>query len=197
VTTPQAEPASGASSGPDGPRHRLRWVLVAGLAWAAASTLATALAAAVAGHQADLALQPVELALRAGVLLGAPCVGAVLAAVVVPRGGGNPAVVAVGVGVPAGPLLVLRLDRIFEFGAAPALLTVGVLAAWGLVGAALAAGWWARPSRRVERTALPRLAADQPDPPPAASPRPEPSAAGPLEAGGPGTPAAGPPERRR
>jgi hypothetical protein len=82
-------------------------------------------------------------------------VGAVLAAMVVPRGGGRWAVVAVGVGVPVGPLLVLRLDRLREFGVAPALLTVGVLAAWGAVGAALAAGWWARPTRRVQHTDLP------------------------------------------
>jgi hypothetical protein len=135
----------------------VRWVVVAGLAGAAASTLATALAAAVAGRQADLALQPVELALRVGLLLAAPCVGAVLAAMVVPRGGGRLAVVAVGVGVPAGPLLVLRLDRLREFGLAPTLLAVGVLAAWGAVGAALAAGWWARPPRGVQRTDLPGL----------------------------------------
>jgi hypothetical protein len=82
-------------------------------------------------------------------------VGAVLAAMVVPRGGGRWAAVAVGVGVPAGPLLVLRLDRLREFGVAPALLTVGVLAAWGAVGATLAAAWWARPTRRVQRTDLP------------------------------------------
>jgi hypothetical protein len=128
---------------------------VAGLAGAAASTLATALAAAVAGRQADLALQPVELALRVGLLLGAPCVGAVLAALVVPRGGGRWAVIAVGLGVPVGPLLVLRLDRMGEFGLAPSLLTAGVMVAWGVVGAALAAGWWARPGRGVQRTDLP------------------------------------------
>jgi hypothetical protein len=148
----------------------VRWLLVAGLAGAAASTLATALAAAVAGRQADLALQPVELALRVGLLLAAPCVGAVLAAMVVPRGGGRLAVVAVGVGVPAGPLLVLRLDRLREFGLAPTLLAVGVLAAWGAVGAALAAGWWARPPRRVQRSDLPALDAvlppSTPGPPP-------------------------------
>jgi hypothetical protein len=145
-----------AAAGPAGRRAAIRWTVAAGLAGAAGSTLATALAAAVAGRQADLALQPVELALRVGLLLGAPCVGAVLAAMVVPRGGGRPAVIAVGVGVPVGPLLVLRLDRLREFGLAPALLTVGVLAAWGAVGAALAAGWWARPTRRVvQHTDLP------------------------------------------
>jgi hypothetical protein len=150
---------SGVSStlppGPDGARPGWRWPLLAGLAGAAASTLATALAAAVAGRQADLALQPVELALRVGLLLGAPCVGAVLAALVVPRGGGRWAVIAVGLGVPVGPLLVLRLDRMGEFGLAPSLLTAGVMAAWGVVGAALAAGWWSRPGRGVQRTDLP------------------------------------------
>jgi hypothetical protein len=140
----------------DGPGHRgWRWAVAAGLAGVAASTLATALAAAVAGRQSDLALQPVELALRVGLLLVAPCVGAVVAAVVVPGGGGRLAAVAVGLGVPLGPLLVLRLDRVREFGLTTALLTVGVMVAWGVVGAALAAGWWARPGRRVERTDLP------------------------------------------
>jgi hypothetical protein len=136
-------------------------VVAAGLAAVAASTLATAMAAAVAGRQSDLALQPVELALRVGLLLGAPCVGAVLAAVVVPARGARLAVVAVGLGVPLGPLLVLRLDRVRDFGLASSLLTVGVMVAWGVVGAALAAGWWARPARRVERTDLP-LAPEDP-----------------------------------
>jgi hypothetical protein len=135
--------------------------VAAGLAAVAASTLATAMAAGVAGRQSDLALQPVELALRVGLLLGAPCVGAVLAAVVVPARGARLAVVAVGLGVPLGPLLVLRLDRMRDFGLASSLLTVGVMVAWGVVGAALAAGWWARPARRVERTDLP-LAPEDP-----------------------------------
>jgi hypothetical protein len=139
-----------------GPRRGWPWAVAAGLAGVAASTLATALAAAVAGRQSDLALQPVELALRVGLLLVAPCVGAVLAAVVVPKGGGRLAAVAVGLGVPLGPLLVLRLDRVRDFGLASSLLTAGVMVAWGVVGAALAAGWWARPGRRqVERTDLP------------------------------------------
>jgi hypothetical protein len=150
-----------------GRRAGWRWAVAAGLAGVAASTLATALAAAVAGRQSDLALEPVELALRIALLLVAPCVGAVLAAVVVPvRSGGRPAVVAVGLGVPIGPLLVLRLDRVRDFGLTSSLLTVGVLLAWGVVGAALAAGWWARPGRRVERTDLPlvppRLAEPEP-----------------------------------
>jgi hypothetical protein len=149
-------------------RRGWRWAVAAFLAGVAASTLATALAAAVAGRQSDLALQPVELALRVALLLVAPCVGAVLAAVVVPArpagaptpaGGSRLAVVAVGIAVPFGPLLVLRLDRMRDYGWAAALLTVGVMVAWGMVGAALAAGWWARPGRQVQRTDLP-LAAD-------------------------------------
>ena len=146
------------SSEEPGRRRGWRWAVLAFLAGVAASTLTTALAAAVAGRQSDLALQPVELALRVALLLIAPCVGAVLAAVVVPVGrapGGWPAVVAVGLGVPVGPLLVLRLDQVRQFGLPTSLLTLGVLAAWGLVGAALAAGWWARPGRRVERSDLP------------------------------------------
>jgi hypothetical protein len=142
-------------------RRGWRWAVAAGLAAVAASTLATAMAAAVAGRQSDLALQPVELALRVALLLGAPCVGAVLAAVVVPARGARLAVVAVGLGVPLGPLLVLRLDRVRDFGLASSLLTVGVMVAWGVVGAALAAGWWARPARRIERTDLP-LAPEDP-----------------------------------
>ncbi|HEY6708248.1 MAG TPA: hypothetical protein VJB61_11735 [Actinomycetota bacterium] len=139
-------------------RRGWRWAVLALLAGVAASTLTTALAAAVAGRQSDLALQPVELALRVALLLIAPCVGAVLAAVVVPvgaAGGGRLAVAAVGLGVPVGPLVVLRLDQVRQFGLPSTLLTLGVLLAWGLVGAALAAGWWARPGRRVERTDLP------------------------------------------
>ena len=150
-----------------GPRRGWPWAVAAGLAGLAASTLATTLAAAVAGRQSDLALQPVELALRVGLLLVAPCVGAVLAAVVVPKGGGRLAVIAVGLGVPLGPLLVLRLDRVREFGLPSSLLTVGVLVAWGAVGAALAAGWWARPGRRVERTDLPLAASGLAEPTPA------------------------------
>jgi hypothetical protein len=158
---PDRSGRSGGSGGPPGwspGGSGWRWAVAAGLAAVAASTLATALAAAVAGRQSDLALEPVELALRVGLLLVAPCVGAVLAAVVLPvrlGGGGRLAVVAVGLGVPLGPLLVLRLDRVRDFGLASALLTVGVMVAWGVVGAALAAGWWARPTRRVERTDLP------------------------------------------
>jgi hypothetical protein len=165
---------------PDDAGHRRGWpwAVAAGLAGIAASTLATALAAAVAGRQSDLALQPVELALRVGLLLIAPCVGAVLAAVVVPRGGGRLAVVAIGLGVPIGPLLVLRLDRVRDFGLPSSLLTVGVMVAWGVVGAALAAGWWARPGRQVERTDLPVA-------PGLGGPRPEVTGpAGHLEASG-------------
>jgi hypothetical protein len=164
VIPPRPDQAgAGAAVEPAGRRPGPRWAVVAGLAGAAASTLATALAAAVAGRQSDLALRPVELALRVGLLLVAPCVGAVLAAMIVPRGGGRLAAVAVGLGVPVGPLLVLRLDRVRAFGLTSSLLTVGVMVAWGVVGAALAAGWWARPGRRVQRTELP-LPLPQPPP---------------------------------
>jgi hypothetical protein len=161
-------------------RSGWRWAVAAGLAGVAASTLTTALAAAVAGRHSDLALLPVERSLRVALLLVAPCVGAVLAAVVVParsggparspRGGGRSAVVAVGLGVPVGPLLVLRLDRVREFGLTSSLLTVGVLVAWGVIGAALAAGWWARPARLVERTDLPLARPELAEPPPVADP---------------------------
>jgi hypothetical protein len=125
------------------------------MAAAAASTLTTAGAAAAAGRQADLALRPVELALRVGLLLVAPCAGALLAAIMIPRGGGRPVLVAVGLGVPVGPLLVLRLDRMGEFGPVPIVLTVAVLVLWGVAGMLLAAGWWRRPYRGIQRTDLP------------------------------------------
>jgi hypothetical protein len=197
-----ASPPAGAGAvaeRPEGRRPGWRWLLVAFLAGAAASTLATAMAAAVAGRQADLALQPVELALRVGLLLVAPCVGAVLAAMVVPRGGGRLAVAAVGVGVPVGPLLVLRLDRLREFGVATSLLVVGALVAWGAVGAALAAGWWSRPGRRVQRTDLPGLDPAQPaGPPPTGLAQPslaQPAGPPPADLGeaGPARPVPGPP----
>jgi hypothetical protein len=137
---------------------RLAWTIAAGLGAAAASTLTTAGAAAAAGRQADLALQPIELALRVGLLLAAPCAGALLAAIAVPRGGGRSTLAAIGIGVPVGPLLVLRLDRMGEFGALPVLLTAAVLVLWGVAGALLAAGWWRRPDRMVGRTALPGAA---------------------------------------
>jgi len=86
-------------------------------------------------------------------------VGAMLAAVVIPRPSPEAiyrlAVVGIGLGVPFGPVLVLRLERVVEFGVATTLLTVGVLILWGLVGSVLAAGWWVRPPRWAERTELP------------------------------------------
>ena len=99
--------------------------------------------------------------------------------------------VAVGLGVPVGPLLVLRLDRVRDFGLASSLLTVGVLVAWGVVGAALAAGWWARPARRVERTDLPLARPGLAEPPRS---RTLPTIWRPAATPGPG---ARPPERRR
>jgi len=145
------------------------WPALAVPAGAAGSTLTTAVAAAVAGRQSDLALQPVELTLRVVLLLAAPCVGAMVAAVVIPRPSQEAiyrlAVVGIGLGVPFGPVLVLRLDRVVEFGVGTTVLTLGVLVAWGLVGSALAAGWWVRPSRWVERTELPGPELPGPEPP--------------------------------
>jgi hypothetical protein len=134
---------------------RVAWPVAAGLAAAAASTLTTAGAAAAAGRQADLALQPIELALRVGLLLAAPCAGALLAAIAVPKGGGRWPLAAIVIGVPIGPLLVLRLDRLGQFGVVPALLTAAVLVLWGIAGAMLASSWWRRPARTVDRSALP------------------------------------------
>ncbi len=153
---------------------RVLWPLAAGMAAAAASTLTTAAAAAAAGRQADLALRPIELALRVGLLLAAPCAGALLAAVVLPRGGGRPVLAAIGIGVPLGPLLVLRLDRMGEFGPLPIVLTGAVLVLWGLAGVVLVAGWWRRPGRTVERTALPGADPD---------PEPQPEVSDPPRAG--------------
>jgi hypothetical protein len=141
------------------PGRAALWPALAAPAGAAGSTLTTSLAAAVAGREADLALQPLELALRVALLLAAPCVGALVAALVLPRPE-PPAiarltVVGIGLGVPFGPVLALRLERVLEFGLGSIVLTLVVMAAWGLVGAALAAGWWARPERYAERTELP------------------------------------------
>lgn len=144
---------------------RIAWPVAAGLGAAAASTLCTAGAAAAAGREADLALQPIELALRVGLLLAAPCAGALLAAIAVPRGGGGRVTLAaIGIGVPVGPLLVLRLDRMSQFGAIPALLTVAVLVLWGIAGAMLASSWWRRPARGTERSELPGDDGDPPEP---------------------------------
>jgi hypothetical protein len=141
------------------PSRAALWPALAAPAGAAGSTLTTALAAAVAGREADLALQPLELALRVALLLVAPCLGALVAALVLPRPE-PPAiarltVVGVGLGVPVGPVLALRLERVLDFGLGSIVLTLLVMAAWAVVGAALAAGWWSRPERYTERTELP------------------------------------------
>jgi hypothetical protein len=140
---------------PSSRSSRVAWPVAAGLAAAAASTLTTAGAAAAAGRQADLALQPIELALRVGLLLAAPLAGALLAAIAIPKGGGRWTLAAIGLGVPIGPLLVLRLDRLGQFGVVPSLLTAAVLILWGIAGAMLASSWWRRPARTVDRSALP------------------------------------------
>ncbi len=149
-----------AAAVPVRPPRAALWPLLAVPAGAAGSTLTTAVAAAVAGREADLALQPLELALRVALLLAAPCVGALVAALVLPRPTGSPlvarlTVAGVGLGVPFGPLLVLRMERVLHFGIGAILLSLVVLLAWGMVGAVLAAGWWARPERYADRAELP------------------------------------------
>jgi hypothetical protein len=141
------------------PNRAALWPALAAPAGAAGSTLTTSLAAAVAGREADLALQPLELALRVALLLVAPCLGALVAALVLPRPE-PPAiarltVVGIGLGVPVGPVLALRLERVLEFGLGAIVLTLLVMVAWAVVGAALAASWWSRPERYSERTELP------------------------------------------
>ena len=72
----------------------------------------------MAGRQSDLALQPVELALRVGLLWSPPASAPSWPPWSCP-GRWRLAVVAVGLGVPIGPLLVLRLDRVRDFGLPP------------------------------------------------------------------------------
>jgi hypothetical protein len=121
------------------PRRGRRVSPLAGLlAGAAASTFATAVAAGVAGFQANRNLQPIEFTLRVGLLLAAPCIGAMLAILVLPRRAGPRPAWAIGAGVAVGPLLVLRMDRLLEYGPIPAAAGIGALVAWVVAGAAVA-----------------------------------------------------------
>ena len=125
------------------------------VAGAAASIFATAVAAGVAGFQANRNLQPIEFTIRVGLLLAAPCMGAVLATLVLPRRRGPRPAWAIGAGVAIGPLLVLRMDRLLGYGLLPAVAGVAALAAWVLAGAAVARDTSTRPDRDVERSQLP------------------------------------------
>jgi hypothetical protein len=152
VTAGADGPAAPVLAMPGRPRRARRVSPVAGfLAGAAASTFATAVAAGVAGFQANRNLQPVEFTLRVGLLLAAPCIGAMLATLVLPRWAGSRPAWAIGAGVAIGPLLVLRMDRLLEYGTLPAAAGIGALAAWVVAGAAVATG--SRPG--TEHSALP------------------------------------------
>jgi hypothetical protein len=131
----------------------------------AASVFTTSVAAAAAGYQANRSLQPLELTLRVGLLVAAPCMGAVLATLVLPRRGAKRPVWAIAAGAAAGPLIVLRLDRLLGYGWRPALAGVAALVVWTLVSAAVivaAGAGRARPSRHGPPAAPP-----PPAPPPA------------------------------
>jgi hypothetical protein len=106
---------------------------------AAGSTFTTAIAAGVAGFQADRVLEPVEFAIRVSLLLAAPCLGAFVATGFLPRFVARPPAWAVGIGAAAGPILVLRLDRVRVYGLGTTLAAAGVIAAWAAISAVIAA----------------------------------------------------------
>jgi hypothetical protein len=144
--------------GPEpGPRLRSRiGGAVLGLVLgAASSTVTTALAVGVAGRHADRFFQPIEFTIRVALLLAAPCMGAVLAAlfaaVVVPRKV-VPAPWAMGLGVVAGPILALRLDRVQDLGVETVVTFAVLLVCWAVVGGLLAAAATARAGTRSRGT---------------------------------------------
>jgi hypothetical protein len=117
----------------------------------AASTVTTALAVGVAGANIDRLYRPVEFTLRVGLLLGAPCMGAIVAAllanVVLSR---RVAVApwAVGLGTVAGPILALRLERTLALGTRTAVTFGALLVCWAVAGGILARlGMRPRPAR--------------------------------------------------
>jgi len=122
---------------------------------AASSTVTTALAVGVAGKHADRFFQPVEFTIRVALLLAAPCMGAILAAlfaaVVVPRKV-TPAPWAMGLGVVAGPILALRLDRVQDLGVETVVAFALLLVCWAVVGGLLAAAATARAGTRPRGT---------------------------------------------
>lgn len=121
---------------------------------AASSTVTTALAVGVAGRNADRLFQPIEFTVRVALLLVAPCMGAILAALfsaVVPPRRVRPAPWAIGLGVVVGPILALRLDRTQELGAQTVAAFGVLLVCWAVVGGLLAAAAAARASVRRSR----------------------------------------------
>lgn len=149
---PRADHPEGEDPKPSGrhtrsrPLRRRRTGPVTGvLLGAAGSTFTTAIAAAVAGFQADRILQPIEFTIRVSLLLAAPCIGAFLATGFLPRFVVRPPVWSVGLGTVAGPILVLRLDRIPAFGPGPTLAAAGVIVAWAAISSIVAASTARRP----------------------------------------------------
>jgi hypothetical protein len=145
-----------APPGTSKPRGRRRVGPVAAFAaGVAASTFVTAVAAGVAGYEASRSLQPIEFTLRVGLLIAAPCIGAALASLVLPKSIVRRPVWAIGAGTAAGPLIVLRLDRLLQYGIWPTLAGVAAVLAWALAGAVVASTAGTRSDTPVQRTPLP------------------------------------------
>ena len=111
--------------------------VIAFAAGAAASTFTTSVAAGVAGYQASRALEPVEFTLRVGLLVAAPCMGAILATLVLPRRRVRLPVWAISAGAAVGPLIVLRLDRLLQYGWRAGLAGLAALVVWAAGSAAV------------------------------------------------------------
>jgi hypothetical protein len=120
---------------------------------AASSTVTTALAVGVAGRNADRLIQSLEFTIRVALLLAAPCMGAILAAlfaaVVVPRRV-VPAPWAMGLGSVVGPILALNLDRVRELGSETVVTFAILLVCWAVLGGFLASAATARAATRPD-----------------------------------------------
>jgi hypothetical protein len=155
VHGPHGDAGIGKRPGTERPRGRLLAGALFGVALgAASSTVTTALAVGVVGRNADRLYQPIEFTVRVALLLVAPCMGAILAALfsaVVPPRRVTPAPWGIGLGVVVGPILALRLDRTQDLGV-QTMVTFGVLlACWAVVGGLLAAAAAARATVRRPR----------------------------------------------
>jgi len=117
----------------------------------AGSTLLTVLAAIVAGNGADLELTPAAFSARVILVLAAPCLGALLPGLLVARRGPSSLRWAAALGVPVGPLLALRLDRMQTLGAGAVLATFALLAALVLLTRLLLEAALARPDAAPAR----------------------------------------------
>lgn len=143
-------PGAPPSSGPRraGP---LTGVVLGVVLGAASSTVTTALAVGVAGKNADRYFESIEFTIRVVLLLAAPCMGAILAALfvaVVAPGRLVLAPWAVGLGVMVGPILALRLDRVLQLGVRTTVVFGVLLVCWAIVGGVLAAAAASRTASR-------------------------------------------------